>query len=296
MNRKSLAGFGIPVRFVTLMSLCSVLGCPKDEAAVPVTPDLAKPAAASQPTAAASSQPAGTAPTADAPKGSVAFAWPHPGSTVPETFGVVFATKNLKVVPAGTDIDDPTKGHHHLIIDGNPIAKGTMVPKDATHIHFGKGQTETMVTLTPGLHTLRMQFADGAHRSYGPELSAEMNVTVVAKPKDDMGVSFASPKDDAKVKSPVKLEFAVSGATVSPAGKEVMNKLMGHHHLIIDDKPTPMGTMVGKDATHIHFGKGQTSAEIPLEKGEHTLTLQFADGAHMSYGPTMSKTIKVNVE
>ena len=38
------------------------------------------------------------------------------------------------------------------------------------------------------------------------------------------------------------------------------------------------------DEKNIYFGKGQTNFEITLEPGEHTLTLQFADGFHQSYG------------
>jgi len=52
------------------------------------------------------------------------------------------------------------------------------VPTDATHLHFGKGQTETEVTLPPGQYALTMQFANGAHQSYGPEMSKTIHVTV----------------------------------------------------------------------------------------------------------------------
>ena len=45
---------------------------------------------------------------------------------------------------------EPAFGHHHLVIDGASVAKGTMVPMDPKHIHYGKGQTETTVELTPG--------------------------------------------------------------------------------------------------------------------------------------------------
>ena len=35
---------------------------------------------------------------------------------------------------------------------------------------------------------------------------------------------------------------------------------------------------------------------MKLEPGTHTLTLQFADGNHNSYGEAMSETITVTVE
>ena len=59
-----------------------------------------------------------------------------------------------------------------------PMKAGEMIPMDEKHLHFGKGQTETDVTLPPGQYTLTMQFANGAHQSYGPELSKSIKVTV----------------------------------------------------------------------------------------------------------------------
>jgi hypothetical protein len=58
------------------------------------------------------------------------------------------------------------------------MAPGTVIPVDNTHLHFGKGQTEAVLTLSPGNHLLTLQFADGAHRSYGSPLSRSISVTV----------------------------------------------------------------------------------------------------------------------
>ena len=55
------------------------------------------------------------------------------------------------------------------------------------------------------------------------------------------------------------------------------------------------GDPVPADEQHIHYGKGQTVSEIALSSGEHSLTLQFANGVHQSYGEKMSQTIKVKV-
>lgn len=107
-------------------------------------------------------------------------------------------------------------------------------------------------------------------------------------------VMFVEPKDGAKVKSPVKLVFGVEGMTVKPAGEIAPDT--GHHHVIVGPSGTPTGEIVPADETHIHFGKGQTEAELPLPPGEHKLTLQFADGNHASYGPALSQTITVTVE
>lgn len=113
------------------------------------------------------------------------------------------------------------------------------------------------------------------------------------KPLPEVQVHFVEPADAASLTSPVKLVFGVSGAEVKPAGELVQGT--GHHHVIINGEPTPQGQVVPADETHIHYGKGQTEAELELEPGEHTLTMQFADGMHRSYGPSASATIKVTV-
>jgi hypothetical protein len=107
-------------------------------------------------------------------------------------------------------------------------------------------------------------------------------------------VHFIEPKDGATVTSPVHVKFGVEGMKVAPAG--TMTEGTGHHHLIIDGEAVPKGTVVPADDTHIHYGKGQTEADVKLPPGDHTLTMQFADGAHRSYGPEMSSTIKVHVK
>jgi hypothetical protein len=107
-------------------------------------------------------------------------------------------------------------------------------------------------------------------------------------------VSFAEPKDGAVVKSPFKVKFKVEGMKVAPAGAEKAGT--GHHHLIVDGQPVAKGEVVPKDDTHLHFGKGETEKELTLPQGEHTLTLQFADGEHKSYGPDMAATIHVTVQ
>ncbi|PJC69515.1 MAG: rod shape-determining protein RodA, partial [Zetaproteobacteria bacterium CG_4_8_14_3_um_filter_59_5] len=59
--------------------------------------------------------------------------------------------EGMAVQPAGEIVDGT--GHHHLIVDGDCIAEGAAVPKDDTHMHFGKGQIETTLKLAPGEHT-----------------------------------------------------------------------------------------------------------------------------------------------
>ncbi|WP_206100078.1 DUF4399 domain-containing protein [Pandoraea sp. XY-2] len=107
-------------------------------------------------------------------------------------------------------------------------------------------------------------------------------------------VFFVAPTDGATVSNPVAVNFGVEGMAIKPAGDMTPNT--GHHHLIIDGDPIPAGQVVPTDDTHLHFGKGQTETSVNLTPGDHTLTLQFANGAHQSYGPAMSQTIKVHVK
>jgi len=106
-------------------------------------------------------------------------------------------------------------------------------------------------------------------------------------------VFFVAPKDGAEVTSPVHVEMGVEGVKVHPAGEVIEGT--GHHHLIIDGSYVPEGQVVPSDATHLHFGKGQTQTDVKLSKGEHTLTLQFANGKHESFGKSLSATIHITV-
>ena len=107
------------------------------------------------------------------------------------------------------------------------------------------------------------------------------------------GVEFSTPKDGAEVSNPVQVEMEVTGMQVKPAG--TMEEGTGHHHLIIDAGPVTKGEVIPANDSYVHFGGGQTSHELSLKPGEHTLTLQFADGEHKSYGQDWSRTITVNV-
>ncbi len=108
-------------------------------------------------------------------------------------------------------------------------------------------------------------------------------------------VFFVNLKDGQDVTSPFKVEMGVTGMAVDSAGH--LKAGSGHHHLLIDAGDSlSHGTMVPKDATHLHFGNAQTETELTLSPGKHKLTLQFADGMHRSYGGPLSATITVNVK
>ncbi len=98
-------------------------------------------------------------------------------ATISSAFKIEMGTEVIKIDTAGPVVAG--SGHHHLFIDAeDSLAAGTVVPADSTHIHFGKGQTEYELKLSPGKHKLTLQFADGLHRSYGGRLAATITVTV----------------------------------------------------------------------------------------------------------------------
>jgi hypothetical protein len=110
----------------------------------------------------------------------------------------------------------------------------------------------------------------------------------------EQSVSFVEPADGATVSSPFKVKFGVSGMDIKPVGD--MSANTGHHHLLINHDSVKDGEVVPVDDTHMHFGKGQTETMVTLQPGKYKLTMQFANGAHQSYGAGMSKSISVTVK
>lgn len=92
-----------------------------------------------------------------------------------------FGLKGMGVAPAGIYMGEemPT-GHHHLLVDVAEVSTDTAVLKDAKHIHYGGGQTEATITLTPGEHTLQLILGDQSHAPHDPPLLSE-KVTVTVK-------------------------------------------------------------------------------------------------------------------
>jgi hypothetical protein len=119
-------------------------------------------------------------PRASAPAGAkVYFITPKNGGIVHNPVVVKFGLKGMTIAPAGTQADNT--GHHHLLVDTDLGELSLDAPLPATDkvLHFGKGQTETTLTLPPGKHTLELVFADYRHLSFDPPLhSKKITVTV----------------------------------------------------------------------------------------------------------------------
>jgi Domain of unknown function (DUF4399) len=117
--------------------------------------------------------------TAPAPGAEVYIISPQNGATVHGPVTVRFGLKGMGVAPAGVKFDNT--GHHHLIVDTDfsELKLDAPLPVTDKILHFGKGQTETTLTLPPGKHTLELVFADYVHKSFDPPLhSKKITITV----------------------------------------------------------------------------------------------------------------------
>ena len=112
---------------------------------------------------------------------------PKDGETVPRKFKVIFGLSGMGVCPAGITgeggVPIPDTGHHHMCVDQATLPPmDDVLPIDQPDkvLHYGKGQTETMLELAPGRHTLQLIFADYAHVPHDPPVVSE-KITVIVK-------------------------------------------------------------------------------------------------------------------
>ena len=128
----------------------------------------------------------------------------------------------------------------------------------------------------------------------GCKSNKNQTTNINTEPDNLSKVFFKNLNSGDTVQSPILVEMGVSGMKIKPAGQ--LEAGTGHHHIIIDSQFLPYGEIIPMDKTHLHYGKGDTVASVPLSSGLHTLTLQFANGLHMSYGEQYSKTISIYVK
>ena len=119
------------------------------------------------------------------PDAEVYFIQPSNGESVSSPVTVVFGLNGMGVAPAGTEKE--MTGHHHLLINRPPFGEGESgaeeleyaIPSDDNHRHFGGGQTQTVVELEPGAHTLQLVLGDMGHVPHAtPVMSEVITITV----------------------------------------------------------------------------------------------------------------------
>jgi hypothetical protein len=133
---------------------------------------LAGPATAQHQHQAAQQPPTGLGKRMKAPADAYVYVgYPNDGEMVGRRFKVWFGTRNFGVAPAGTD--RPNTGHHHLLIDVPLPRLDEPIPNDKNHLHFGAGQTETILELPPGTHTLQLLMGDADHVPHDPPVMSK---------------------------------------------------------------------------------------------------------------------------
>jgi hypothetical protein len=118
-------------------------------------------------------------PRTPAPDGArVYFIDLEDGAVVSSPLVVRFGLEGMGVAPAG--VSQPHTGHHHLLIDADLSDSSQPVPSDEHHRHFGGGQTEVSVELSPGEHTLQLVLGDHLHIPHQPPVVSQ-RITVTVK-------------------------------------------------------------------------------------------------------------------
>jgi len=126
--------------------------------------------------------PTKSGPTPSAPGAAVYFVGIKDGATLPPKPIIHFGLRNMGVAPAGLARENA--GHHHLIIDVPTPPLDKPLPNDFNHLHFGSGQTEAEVSLTPRKHTLQLILADKDHIPHNPPvMSPRIRVVVMEPPR-----------------------------------------------------------------------------------------------------------------
>jgi hypothetical protein len=229
---------------------------------------------------------------------SVDFSNLRNGYTVSSPVMVEFAVRGMGVVPAGKALKGT--GHHHILVDTRmPPSVSEKLPFNDKHRHFGKGQTDTLLDLPPGRHTLRLLFADHEHRPYfafSPEITVDVRGprSTTPRPKIDPKafdatceawyqdeVSRPRPTDEPLhvtnvragevLTSPFNVRLGVDGLGVCARGQTA--EKTGHFMLDVLSKA---------DRKVVHafdLSNGATQANVFVGVGAYLLRLRFVDPA-----------------
>ena len=185
-------------------------------------------------------------------------------------------------------------GHHHLLVNRDlPLDFKKALPFNDQYIHFGKGQTETVLTLEPGVYTLRLLLADDKHV---PRFvfSKPVKVTVTRKNKNvdvkslvTKALSLPGLVADAKLSSPFKVAFHASGLNVAHLSQA--EKDTGHFRLTVIPQ-------AGGKPAEMDFVNGQTEVWLSPPPGGYALKLDFMDNANPGKKLVESISLPVRVQ
>ena len=109
---------------------------------------------------------------------TAAFAEPADSAAVHGAVQLAMTADGITIEEAGDA--RAGAGHFHVIADAGCLEAGTAIGKDADHVHFGGGQTETTIELAPGTHTLQLLLGDWKHQPHNPPVQSE-KITITVK-------------------------------------------------------------------------------------------------------------------
>ena len=244
---------------------------------------------------------------------SVAFSNVRDGYKIYSPFKVEFAVRGMGVAPAGQPLDGA--GHHHILIDRSlprDIVAG--LPFDDKHKHFGKGQTSTVLDLSPGKHTLRLLFADHQHRPYfifSDQITIEVLATrsallrtgtpkidptrfdatcpgwyqnVLTEPRPGDAVAhFLNLRDGDVIATPFNVRLGTEGFGVCSA--DVDAEKSGHFSVEVRSASQLLKRAVLRD--------GQTQTDLDLRPGDYELRTELRDRGGRSIGVPQSISVRV---
>ena len=106
---------------------------------------------------------------------------PEDGARVAGVIAVSMAAEGVTIEPAGEVRDGA--GHFHVLVDVGCVGQGDTIPGGSGYNHFGKAQTETVLCLGPGEHSLCLQVGDGQHTAF--DVTDEITVNVAVTDTDE---------------------------------------------------------------------------------------------------------------
>jgi hypothetical protein len=189
-------------------------------------------------------------------------------------------------------------GHHHLFIDDTDMAvrrrshttksystDQNTIAHDSTHLHFHQEQTEALVKLEPGEHTLTLIFGDDFNLPYDPFLTETITITVVT---GESQVFFIEPEDEAQIK---EFPFNVK------IGSEGLDESSGHYVIVwgVDDPYPAEGQLVPTDENHIHLEPGQSEIQLDPAGGQQPIHVILVDENKMVTDTSLSDSIGVTI-
>ena len=228
----------------------------------------------------------------------VYFIEPADGAKVVSPVLVKMGTEGLAVRKPFEFQIERGYGHHHLFIDDTDMAvrrrahttksysaDQNTIAHDSTHLHFHEEQTETLLKLEPGEHTLTLIFGDDFNLPYDPFLTETITITVVT---GESQVFFIEPEDEAQIK---EFPFNVK------IGSEGLDESSGHYVIVwgVDDPYPAEGQPVPTDENHIHLEPGQSEIQLDPAGGQQPIHVILVDENKMVTDTSLSDSIGVTI-